>query len=301
MKQVKNISLLAIIALVMIMTGCDKTKPYTIDVAPAQAHFVGGKTQVYSVVDDPAPSFVLQVGSTDVATVDRLVTYNISSPSGAVLGTQYTVNSGTAGNTVTIPANGALASITVQANYSAYSSGRKDTLIFTLAQPSMTPATFLDTVRLIIAGPSGCNEANVNLTEVLGVYDNTNELFAGSPYGPYTTTISGFTQLTPTSASIVVTNIWDNGWGPITFILDWSDPLNRTATVVQQDAIPGSNAGDLNAAYAGQTVAVRAPSATLSPTPGTYSYCDQTFTLQMQLGVTNLGYFNALYTVNMVR
>ena len=49
------------------------------------------------------------------------------------------------------------------------------------------------------------------------------------------------------------------------------------------------------------TVAERVPTAALSATPGTYSYCDGTFTLKMQLGVTGIGWFNALYTVNMAR
>lgn len=290
-----KLSLLGVLAATFLLSSCDKTKLYDIDTAPPAAHFVGGTTRIYSVVDDPAPSFKLQVGTTDVSSSDRTVTYVVSSPSGAVQGTQYTI---TGGNTVTIPANSAVADINIQANYAEYSGGRRDTLIFSLAKPSLDITQFQDTVRLIIAGPGGCDEGDPDLNSLTGDYENTNELLGTSPYGPYTTSISAVTLTSPTTGTIVVENIWDNGWGPITFTLDWTDPINRTVEPIQQDAIPGSDAGDLNATYAGQTIAVR-PNGTSGP--GTYSACDQTFQLNMQLGVTALGWFNVLYQVNMAR
>jgi hypothetical protein len=300
MKFIKNISLLLSLVVIILMSGCDKTKPYDIAVSAPRAHFVGKETQVYSVVDDPAPSFILQVGTTDVSSSDRLVTYHVTSPSGAVEGTQYTI---TGGGTVNIAGGKALADITIQAKYSEYASGRRDTLIFTISTPSLEAAAFLDTVKVILAGPSGCNEADPVFTTSLGNYDNTNELLGTSAYGPYTTTISSITSTGPTSATMVVQNIWDNGWGPISFDLDWSDPVNRTVTVQQQNNIPGSDAGDLNATYAGFPIAVR-PYSTSGP--GTYSACDQDFTLNMQLGVGDgaggvQGYFNVLYQVHMLR
>ena len=146
-----------------------------------------------------------------------------------------------------------------------------------------------------------CREANVVLSDLTGDYDNTNETLGTSAYGPYTTTISSAVATGPTTGTIVVENIWDNGWGPITFNLDWTDPNNRTATVVDQAAIPGSDAGDLNPANAGTTISVRVPPSALSATPGTFSTCGQTFQLKMQLGVTGGSYVNALYTVNLER
>ncbi|MBC7536647.1 MAG: hypothetical protein H7258_13230 [Ferruginibacter sp.] len=292
MKFLSKISLAGIIALLILIAGCDKTKPYDVIVAPPEAHFVGAKNQSYFVVDS-LPVYNVIVGTTDVSPTDRVVTYNVTSPTGAVAGTQYTI--GTSG-TVTIPAGQALANIDVRALTAVYGGGRKDTLIFTLSIPSLKPSTFLDTVKLALSGP--CSEAATDLNVLLGNYDNTNELLGGGPYGPYTTSISGVTPTSATTGTIVVENIWDNGWGPISFDVDWTDPLNRTVTVVQQNAIPGSDAGDLNPAYAGMTIAVR-PYATSGP--GTYSYCSQTITLNMQLGVTGLGYFNVLYQVNMAR
>lgn len=298
MKYFNRISPLAVLALIIMLTGCDKTKPYDITIPSPAAHFVGADSRIYSVLDNPPPPSFIVVGTTDVANVDRVVTFSVTSPTGAILGTDYTLNRT---GTVTIPAGKTMDTIAVNAIFSSYANGEIDTLMFTLTQPSMAITDFSDTVYLILRGPTGCSEDVVTLSNLLGNYTNTNETFATTPYGPYTTTISSATSTGPTSARIVVENIWDNGWGPITFNLDWSNPSNRTAIVVPQTAIPGSDAGDINPTYAGQTIAVRVPTTALSPTPGTYSYCDQTFTLKMQLGVTGLGYFPALYTVNLAR
>ncbi len=299
MKQLKNISLASLVVLLAVTAGCDKTNLYDIKIAEPQAHFVGGANQTYSVLVNPAPAYVVRVGTTDVANVDRTITINVASPTGAAAGTQYTLGGVGAGNTVTIKAGKAIDSFTVTANYASYTAGRKDTLVFTVAEPSVKAAGFLNSVTLALRGP--CFEGDITaatLTGLRGNYSNTRETFgAGAPYGPYLTSIPTATSTSLTTATIVVNNIWDNGWGPITFNLDWTDPVNRTATVVAQNAISGSNAGDLSATYAGQTVAVRP----FAGQPGTFSACNSTFTLRMQLGVTGVGFFGSLYTVNMAR
>jgi hypothetical protein len=137
----------------------------------------------------------------------------------------------------------------------------------------------------------------INMDDFLGDFDNTNETFGG-PYGPYTTSVSAVTPTGATTARITVENIWDNGWGPIDFDVDWTDSENPTVTVVAQDPIPGSDAGDFNPAYAGIPANVRPFAA--GPV-GTFSACDNTLTLKMQLGVSGLGYFPNIYTVIMER
>jgi hypothetical protein len=294
MNQIKNISLASLVVL-LAATGCDKTKPYEIKTAEPEAHFVGAKNQTYSVVVNPAPAYKVYLGTTNVATSDRTITVNITSPTGATAGNQYTLSGLGAGNTITIKAGQAIDSILVTANFSSYTAGRRDTLVFTIKEPSLKSSSFLDTVKLALRGP--CFEGDVTLNNLRGNYANTRETFGASNYGPYLTTIPTVTATTLTTGSIVVTNIFDDGWGPLTFNLDWTDPLNRTATVVAQNAITPSNAGALNGAYAGQTVAVRP----FAGQPGTFSACNSTFTLRMQLGVTGVGFFGSLYTVNMAR
>jgi hypothetical protein len=296
MKKI-NYILSGSIALLVVMgglfTGCKKEN--TLVVAPAQVHFVGNRNQSYSITTNPATPYKITIGTTDVSSSDRTITVNVSSPTGAVEGTHYTL-SGLSGKTLVIPAGKATTEVTVQGVLAQYNSGRKDTLMFVLSSPSVDPAKFSDTVKLLLRGP--CFEGDVDLDAFVGAYNNTVEtLGAGAPYGPYTTTISSVTKLTATTGTVTVTNIWDNGWSPITFTLDWTNPASRTAIVVAQTAIGGSNAGDLSATYAGQTVAVRP----FAGQPGTFSACNGTLTLRMQLGVTGVGFFGSLYTVNMAR
>jgi hypothetical protein len=285
-----SISLVLLIGGLLI--GCKKED--AVVVAPAQAHFTGGLNQKYSITSNPPPAFKLTVGTTDVSSSDRTVTFKLTSPTGAVAGTHYTL-SGVSGNTIVIPAGKATADILVQGVFAPYNAGRKDTLVFELLTPSVDVAEFNKTVKLLLSGP--CFEGDIVLTDFLGTYNNTNETFGTSPWGPYTTTISAVNQLTATTGTVTITNVWDNGWAPLTFTLDWTNPAARTATVVSQSAIGGSNAGNISATYEGQTIQVRP----YSGQPGTFSWCAGTLTLKMQLGPTGVGYFGALYTVNMAR
>ncbi len=299
MKYTNALSLFAVAAIALLLGSCDKTKPYDTVVAPPQAHFVGAKTQTLSATTNPVPVYNVIVGTTDVSQSDRTVTYKVTSPSGAVGGTHYTIASGNNTGTVTIQAGKARADIAVQAIYSAYSTGRKDTLVVTLAEPSLKPSGFLDTVKLVIRG--ACFEGNVNLNDFLGVYANTNELFGTSAYGPYTTTISSVTPVTATTGKVTVENIWDNGWAPITFDLDWTNPAARITSLVQQDNI--ADGSTVNPQYAGSSVTVTNPSATAFPNErGTFSICNQTLQFKMRICLLPLGCFSStLYTVNLAR
>ncbi len=290
---------IAFIFTVLIFVSCDKNKLYEFSYPTSEAHFVGAKNQSLQVLSATQAPQKIEFGTTDVATTDRLITYKLTSPTGAVAGTHYNIIGGSGGS-ITMPAGQSITSISVQGIFAAYNAtGRKDTLVFTIAEPSLKSSTFSDTVKLALRGT--CFEGDIVLTELLGNYANTRETFGTSPYGPYLTKITAATSTGLKTARITVTNIWDNGWGPLQFDLDWNDPANTMATVVPQAAIAGSNAGDLSATYAGQTIAVRAPSAALAVTPPTYSYCLGKFTLKMQLGVTGVGFFGTLYTVNMAR
>jgi hypothetical protein len=301
MKRINILSLLYILAVTFLLASCDKTKPYEIEVPPAQAHFVGKATQVYAAETNPAPEFKLQVGTTDVSGSDRTVTYKVACLSGAVAGTEYNIPSGNTSGTVTIKAGKAIAEIAIQADYASYVSGRKDTLMFSLSEPSVKPAGFMDTVYVIIRG--ACFEGNVNLDDLLGDYDNTNEDFGG-PYGPYTTSITSVNQTSATTGTIVVDNIFDAGWAPITFTLDWTDPANRKVTLALQTNIGPATTVSSNPAYA--TYLVMVGPAPTAVGPGTFSICNQTLTLKIRVGLTDptptpLGWFSTPYTVNMAR
>jgi hypothetical protein len=271
---------------IFVLQGCKKED--TLTVPPPVAHFTNLEGNTYFITG-PAVTFKIPVGVTTVSDVDRTISFTVSSPTGAVAGTNYTLNK----TSVVIPAGKSIDSIEVRGVYAQYTLGRKDTLIFTLTEPSVTAAPYNNTYRLFMRGP--CFEGDVVLEDFLGDYKNTNEVFGNSPYGPYKTSITSVLLTSPTTGDIVVGNIWDSGWGPITFTLDWTDPLNRTVTLVQQSGI--ADAATLSAAYAGEDVSVRP----FNGQNGTFSACKGTLQLKMQLGVTGLGFFSQLYTVNMKR
>ncbi len=300
MKKISLLSSALLLAMTMFFVGCDKSKEYDIITPPAQAHFSGAAIQTYSILTATQPVYNVVVGTTDVAAADRVVTYKVI-PRTAVPGTHYTISTGNTTGTVTIKAGQATANIPVQGIFAPYNAtGRKDTIVFALSEPSVPTAKFMDTVRLVLRGP--CFEGDVTMSLFTGAWKAIEVFAPNPPYGPYATTISSSTLTSPTTGTIIVTNIWNNGWGPLTFNLDWTDPNNRTATVVPQAAIPGSNAGDLSATYAGQTIAVRPfPTPIVGTNTGTFSACNNTFTLRMQLGVTGVGYFTNIYTVNLTR
>lgn len=292
MKRLQSaLSLAGLVVLAAMFTGCDKNKPYDTITPPSGIHFTGSVNQVYDVVVNPAPPFNVGIGTTTVEGQDRSVTVNITSTTGATAGTHYSV---VGGNTVTVPAGEVLSNFAIQANYSQYTSGRIDTLQLTLSSPqNIAVADFLDTITLVLRGP--CFEGDLELDDFLGTYANTNEQFGTSAYGPYTTTISAVNATSATTGQITVTNIYDFGWNPIVFNLDWTDPLNLIATLDEQSGI--GDAGTINSAYAGLDISVR-PSA---GNPGTFSWCNNFLTLKMQPGVTGLGWFNLVYTVDMRR
>ena len=240
-------------------------------------------------------SYTGTIGVSRAVTTDTKIEFTVSSPTGAVEGVEYTIPE----KFVIIPAGQVLDSFKIFGDYAALNGGTHQLIL--RFKPEVK--SFVDADSCVINLMPSCDEANPLISILQGDYNNTNETLGTSAYGPYTTSISSTSPAGPTSATIVVENIFDAGWGPITFTLDWTDPNNRTTTVIAQNAIPGSDAGSLNAAYAGLPVAVR-PYATSGP--GTYSACAQELTLNMQLGVGDgaggvLGYFGILYQVKMKR
>jgi hypothetical protein len=285
----------ALLILGIAISGCDKTKLYDIKEAESQAHFNGAKTQQYNITTNPPPAYNIVIGTTDVSDQDRVITFNVTSPSGAVAGTEYTL--GITGTTVTIPAGQATATIPVTGNFNSFNAGQKDTLVFTLKEPSVKVAGFLDTVNLVLRGPCfdgvDINDA-ANRTATLGDYNNSNDDGFG-PYGPYQTKLKSITLLTATTARAVINNVWDFGFGDINFIIDWTTSSNVTINV-EGTVVTGADAGVLNPAYNGMNLVIRKhPSAN-----GNYSVCTGTHTLRYQLGVYNpatssiLGYFGAI-------
>jgi hypothetical protein len=257
----------------MMVPGCKKND--NLHIPPELVTFTGQKSGTYFVLTANS-SYKIPVGLTTVSDKDRTITVNVTSPTGAVEGTHYTIPN----KTIVIPAGKAVDSIVVKGILAPYAAGRKDTLVFTFAEPGIKSGEFNNTFKLFVRG--ACSENDIVLSEFIGTYANTNEVWGTSPYGPYTTTVSAVNQTSPTTGDITVTNIFDAGWDPLVFTLDWTDPANRKVTLQEQDA--GGDAGTVfGPQYNGMPFAVRSvPSGAV----GTFSYCGQTIQLKMLIGVS---------------
>ena len=288
--SIKQIAVLAVLAVAV--SSCKKDDKVV--TPPAQAHFLNQSGGTYFVTG-PTVSYKVPIGTTTVANEPRTVTISVTSPTGAVQGTHYTLSS----TTITIPAGKAIdSSLVIQGIYSQYTTGRKDTLIISIQDQGIAKSDDNSKFTLLMRGP--CFDGDVILNDLLGAYNRTNENWDGSLYGPYITTVSAVTPLTATTGKITVTNIFDDGWSPVEFTLDWTDPLNRKVTLVEQ--VSGGNAGHaFGATYNGVPFKVGPVPASAGGTVGTFSVCGQTITLQMWIGISGVGYYPALYTVSMAR
>jgi hypothetical protein len=64
MKRIHHLFVMAASASALLLASCDRTKPYTIEVPPAEAHFVGKMNQIYTVEDNPNTQYKLSLGTT---------------------------------------------------------------------------------------------------------------------------------------------------------------------------------------------------------------------------------------------
>ncbi len=284
---------LATFAFGLLFTSCKK-EAY-INTANQDAALFTKISDNYFVENVAGDSYTGTIGVSRAVVTDTKIEFTVSSPTGAVEGVEYTIPE----KFVIIPAGQVLDSFKIFGDYAGLAGGTHQLVL--KFKPDVK--AFVDADSCIINLMPSCDEANPLISILQGDYNNTNETLGTSAYGPYQTSISATIPAGPTSATAVVENIFDSGWGPISFTLNWTDPNNRTTTVIAQNAIPGSDAGSLNSAYAGLPVAVR-PYATSGP--GTYSACAQELTLNMQLGVGDgaggvLGYFGVLYQVKLKR
>ncbi len=286
MKQFINIGFISLTLLVLI-TGCDKTKPYDIQKVDALAHFVSASKNIsYYVRNNASDSFSVQVGTSDVSNQDRLITFNISSPTGAVAGGGYTLLTPSSGNTVVVKAGTAITTIKLHGNFATYASGKKDTLVFTLAQPSLAIAKFSDTVKVVLQ--RYCDVVPAGFT---GDYKNSNDTDPSGSYGPYKATVVSITPTSSTSANMVIANFSFTEIAPynilnITVGLDWTDPANFKTSIPTQ-IISNDN-------FYGYGPLTIAPNGT-----GSFSSCDNTFTFNYKLNVSAGSFGN--FVTKMVR
>lgn len=248
-----------VLSTIITVVGCDKSKPYETLAAESQVHFVGDETQIYSVVE-PNSTYNVVIGTTDVSTEDRVVTFKVESPSGATVGNEYTL--GVPGTTVTIPKGQTTVSIPVKGNETKFENEELDTLIITLLEPSIPVADFSNKVTLVLRG--ACLESDVSFPDMLGAYTKTYE---NGSYGPYTSTITSLQPVSATSAKAVITNIYDSGISAIA-TFDFSTPGAFKVTIDPQQV----------ATLSGAPLYLKTVG-----TASKFTYCTPTLTLDLEL------------------
>ena len=213
-------TLLAISLSSAIIISCEKTK---ITVPPEVATFTNQSSGIYFITA-PGVTYDVPVGVTTISDKDRTITFSVSSPTGAVQGTDYTLS----GTSVLIPAGQTLGKIVVSGDFNSYSTGRKDTLVFTLNTPEVAPSDYNGSFKLLMRGP--CFDGDVTITDMAGDYTKT---FENASYGPYTTTISGIISTSATTGKGSIDNLYDS-FGPVEIRFDWTDPSNTMVEIPLQ-------------------------------------------------------------------
>jgi len=218
-------------------------------------------TASYSIVDANAV-YKIPVGLTAPVTSGKTKTVNITATSstGAVEGTQYSYT-----KTLTFTPDKITDTIVVTGVYAQYLAGRKDVVKFTFTDAADFSPSLNSSFTLNISGP--CYEGDIAFADLLGDYSETYE---NGSYGPYTSSISNLVPgSSPNTAKATINNIYDNGISAqATF--DYSTVGAFTLTVDPQAT--GLGVG-------GQPLFIR----TTPGTTSTFSYCNKTFTIYLDL------------------
>lgn len=288
----KKLFVPALIMVLVVFMGCDKTKPYETVIPPAFVHFNTGSTGMVKVDDQNVapPPLIIGVGATTVADIDRLVSFNVTSPNGLVAGREYMVSPS---DKLTIPAGKTTVDMTLNIDPSYFAPGVRDTLIFTLLPISsdLPVAEFNQTRTIVISGP--CDDAEVDLSVMGGTYDHVSD--ADGNYGGVV--ITGLTETSPTTGKGMISNLWASvvGADPVEINFDWTDPNDIIVTIPLQDM--GFDYDD------GMPMMIR----TSPVVKSTFSVCNQTISLVVDIIVMNYSgpgtgaYYEKEYPINVSR
>jgi hypothetical protein len=268
----KNQTFLIIAFFVLIAVGaCKKESISKVAIPERVAHFTNETSGSFFIQNTPNATFKIPIGITAPATTDTKITVSVSSPTGAVAGTQYNLPSAT----ITIPAGETVDSLSVQGLFAGYPGNRKDTLVFTLTGGDVSPASYNNTYTLVLQ-----KYCNVDLSAFTGIYiaqdyDATTNLPDGAAYS---------LALTPgtsgaTSGNIVVSGLWGIP-DPFTVNVDWTNPASFSTNIADQPWFIHPTYGQARIKAAGV---------------GTFSSCENTVVIRYEVYVS-AGTFGRFYT-----
>ncbi len=255
MKLQSKIYLLLFTVLSIGIFSCKKNNIIT--APPASAEFaVQTKVGLYFIKNDPNSVFKIPVGITNVSNVPRTVNFTVTSPTGATQGQQYNI----AGNSIVIPAGTAVDSISLKGIFAGYSSGRKDTLVFTITGGDPVVFKGFETYKVVMQ-----KYCDVIASQMTGNYTNTIDYSGTTPSaeGAYTAKITNWVSTGPTTATANIVNLGatsDAGWGPfastdaaanpgIKATFDWTNPASFKVIIASQNYFnDGSGLSKISAA-----------------------------------------------------
>jgi hypothetical protein len=271
-----------------LFASCEKGVNDKIVTPPAYSEFgTSNLLGKYFITNSPSSVFKIPVGITNVTNADRTIQLTLTSPTGAVAGTQYTAPA-----SILIPAGKSVDSLAVKGLFAGYPTGRRDTLRITITGGDVPANTYNNTYNLVMQ-----KYCDVTLAGLSGSYTNTRETNStgGSPYGPYTVKIKNLQSLTATTAKGLIENLWDSGLDDLEIYFDWTDPSNFTVSMPQQYTGLDYDIG--------QPLLVR----TSPGQPNSFSSCDQSISLTVDFIVSNYptpgssAYYSRNYKINIKR
>lgn len=261
--------------------GCDKNN-YSVDkealLAPTAAQFVpiNKILRVDYFVRNGGPALKIPVGITNVSSEDRIINLTYTSKN-AQQGVQYNAPA-----SVTIKGGASTDTINFQGIFSGYPTGRKDTVKITFA--NMKDVERRDSFEVILQ--AYCDVVTANL---VGNYPNTREYTSSGAlsWGPYTTAVRDIVSTGTTKAEGYMVNLYDYGWDDIKFEMDWAVPGAFKVTIPLQ----ATNASGSGVSF------VRSRAGAIN----TFSSCDNTFTITLDLLDANQVVIGTNYQIRLVR
>lgn len=221
MKKIANkiLGLAVILITISVFNSCKKhTNAENIVIPPSQVHFMYKKSK-RCFVNSANDSFRIRIGLTDVSNVNRTVTLSASSPT-AKEGVDYMLTK----KTFTIKPGQAIDQFYIKPlNVAAYLAGRRDSITISVVQPGVAASTINGSITVQLREP--CVDANFvagDFDFLLGPYEETQDDGAGAFYK---TEFKSYTLTSPTTATIVINNLWD-AYGDVEFDVDWSSPIS---------------------------------------------------------------------------
>ena len=259
--NIKN-TLLVIVAtgLMLGISSCKKGDHLDKIVTPPEfAKFGSNSVGAYFITNTTSSTFKIPLGFTTRSAAERTINFTYVSSTGAAQGVQYNAPA-----SIVIPAGGAGDTLAINGIFAGYPTGRKDTLRVKITG---VDTAFNNTYTLVMQ-----KYCNVVLNDLVGDYTKTREYTSGGAlnYGPYATAMTNPQALTTTTATVTFVNLYDDGWNDINATLNWTTPGGFTVSIAKQ------NTGKLDGGF---PVYVRT---TIGKT-NTFSSCDQTFSLSIEL------------------